>query len=129
MVREDESNEPIIKMRGLPWSATVDDIIKFLGMRVKVHNLSQIASELLTIDYFTEEANIKSGRAGVHITMSKEGRPSGEAFIELETIEDMEKALKKDKQHMGHRYIESKYSNFSDLDFKYTILTLPLLSI
>lgn len=55
-----------------------------------------------------EEANIKDGPAGVHITMSREGRPSGEAFVELETNEDAEKALKKDKQHMGHRYIESK---------------------
>ncbi len=40
--------------------------------------------------------------------MSREGRPSGEAFVELETEEDLEKALQKDKQHMGHRYIESK---------------------
>lgn len=40
--------------------------------------------------------------------MSREGRPSGEAFVELETLSDVEQALKKDKQHMGHRYIESK---------------------
>lgn len=59
--------------------------------------------------HVSEEANIKNGRAGVHITMSREGRPSGEAFVELETMEDAEKALKKDKQHMGHRYIESKF--------------------
>lgn len=28
---ENEDNETIIKMRGLPWSATVDSIVKFLG--------------------------------------------------------------------------------------------------
>ena len=38
--------------------------------------------------------------------MSPLGRPSGEAYIELETPEDAAKALKKDHQHMGHRYIE-----------------------
>lgn len=41
--------------------------------------------------------------------MSKEGRPSGEAYIELESQEDVQAALTKDKQHMGHRYIESQF--------------------
>ena len=38
--------------------------------------------------------------------MSPLGRPSGEAYIELVTQEDVAKALKKDREHMGHRYIE-----------------------
>lgn len=29
---ENEEQETIIKMRGLPWSATVEDIICFLGI-------------------------------------------------------------------------------------------------
>ncbi|XKL66577.1 hypothetical protein PGB90_009997 [Kerria lacca] len=97
MVKEEEredTNELIIKMRGLPWSATVDDIISFL-----------------------DGTNIKNGRAGVHITMSREGRPSGEAFIELESKGDAEKALRKDKQHMGHRYIEIFKTSRSDMDW------------
>lgn len=63
---------------------------------------------LLSLLIFIDGTNIKNGRAGVHITMSREGRPSGEAFIELESKGDAEKALRKDKQHMGHRYIESR---------------------
>lgn len=43
---------------------------------------------------------------GVCFTFSKEGRPSGEAFIELKTSEDFKKALAKDRKYMGHRYIE-----------------------
>lgn len=44
------------------------------------------------------------------MTMSIEGRPSGEAFVEMESDEDVELACKKDREHMGHRYIEGMYS-------------------
>lgn len=43
---------------------------------------------------------------GVCFTFSKEGRPSGEAFVELKTSEDFKRALAKDRKYMGHRYIE-----------------------
>ncbi|KAL0132895.1 hypothetical protein PUN28_000552 [Cardiocondyla obscurior] len=40
------------------------------------------------------------------MTTSREGRPSGEAYVEMDTPEDIEKACKRDRDHMGHRYIE-----------------------
>jgi len=43
------------------------------------------------------------------MTMSREGRPSGEAYVEMETDEDIEKACKKDRDHMGRRYIEGTW--------------------
>ena len=42
------------------------------------------------------------------MTMTREGRPSGEAYIEMEGDEDCEKAVKKDRQHMGKRYVEGE---------------------
>lgn len=45
---------------------------------------------------------------GVCFTYSKEGRPSGEAFVELKTAEDFKNALAKDRKYMGHRYIEGE---------------------
>lgn len=54
----------------------------------------------------TGDCSIKDGKLGIHMTMSREGRPSGEAYVEMETDEDIEKACKKDRDHMGHRYIE-----------------------
>lgn len=45
---------------------------------------------------------------GVHFTYSREGRPSGEAFVEFVSNEDKELALKKNNAHMGQRYIEGK---------------------
>ena len=43
------------------------------------------------------------------MTLSREGRPSGEAYIEMETMEDVDLACKRDRDYMGHRYIEGKY--------------------
>ena len=57
---------------------------------------------------FTDEVNIVGGRDGVHFTFSREGRPSGEAFIELESELDCQSAVAKHNEHMGSRYIEGE---------------------
>lgn len=49
---------------------------------------------------------IKNGANGIHLTMSREGRPSGEAYVEFETEEDTTKGLEKNNEHLGSRYIE-----------------------
>lgn len=90
--RDDEGY--VIKMRGLPWSTTVEEIIKFFG-----------------------DCKIKNGKAGVQMTMSREGRPSGEAYVEMETEEDIELACKKDREHMGHRYIEVFRAKRSEMEW------------
>lgn len=46
---------------------------------------------------------------GVHLTEVRPGRPSGECFVEVQSQEDVEEALKKDKENMGKRYIEGKF--------------------
>ncbi|XP_065221342.1 heterogeneous nuclear ribonucleoprotein F-like [Planococcus citri] len=91
---DDGLDDCIVKMRGLPWSATVEDILSFLG-----------------------ECSVKGGKDGIHLTMSPLGRPSGEAYIELDTPDDAAKALKKDRQHMGHRYIEVFRTSRSEMDW------------
>ena len=42
----------------------------------------------------------------IHRTLTREGRSSGEAYVELETASDMNKTLDKDRELMGKRYIE-----------------------
>ena len=81
----------VIRVRGLPWSATTEEIASFFG-----------------------ECEIKGGQEGIHMTMTREGRPSGEAYIEMESDEDCEKAVKKDRQHMGKRYVEGERNNTKD---------------
>ncbi|XP_029172173.1 heterogeneous nuclear ribonucleoprotein H2 isoform X2 [Nylanderia fulva] len=84
----------VVKMRGLPWSTTVDEIMKFFG-----------------------DCSISNGKNGVHMTMSREGRPSGEAYVEMDTPEDIEKACKRDRDHMGHRYIEVFKAKRGEMDW------------
>lgn len=52
---------------------------------------------------------ILNNGTGIHFTYTREGRPSGEAFVELETEEDLKMAVKKDRETMGHRYVEGAY--------------------
>ncbi|KAG3290419.1 hypothetical protein H1C71_026810, partial [Ictidomys tridecemlineatus] len=46
-----------------------------------------------------------------------EGRQSGEAFFELESEDDVKMALKKDRESMGHRYIEVFKSHRTQMDW------------
>ncbi|KAL1464761.1 hypothetical protein WDU94_004379 [Cyamophila willieti] len=84
----------VMNLRGLPFSASEDDILKFF-----------------------EGIKVKSGRAGVHLLLGREGRPSGEAFVELENEEDCTEAEKKDREHIGSRYIEVRRAKRSEMDW------------
>ncbi|XP_026149053.1 heterogeneous nuclear ribonucleoprotein H3 isoform X2 [Mastacembelus armatus] len=84
----------VVRIRGLPWSCTQEEVASFFS-----------------------DCDIVGKVNGVCFTYSKEGRPSGEAFIELKTAEDFKNALSKDRKYMGHRYIEVFKSNRSEMDW------------
>merc|ERR1712087_1004835 len=71
----------VVKLRGLPWNVTAEDIQKFL-------------------------APVVVPPGGVHLMNGFNGRPSGLAYIELSSDEDQGAALAKDKQTIGGRYID-----------------------
>lgn len=71
----------VIKLRGLPWNVTQDDIQTFL-------------------------APVAVPKGGVHLMNGNNGRPSGLAYVELSSEEDQSAALAKDKQSIGGRYID-----------------------
>ena len=54
------------------------------------------------MDFF-HRRNIEGGSRGIHITMDERGRASGDAFVELETSEVMDEAIKMHKRDMGSR--------------------------
>ena len=70
-----------VRLRGLPWRASVYDIAAFF-------------------------APLRIAPDGVHIVLNREGRPSGEGFVRFETAEDAAAALLRSRQSMDRRYIE-----------------------
>ncbi|KAK9692355.1 hypothetical protein RND81_09G258600 [Saponaria officinalis] len=91
----DDVNEPvkhtgIIKMRGLPFSATKEDVTEFFN------------------GFVLKEDSI-------HITFNPNGRPTGEAFVEFASVEDSEAAMEKDRKTLGSRYIELFASSQEEL--------------
>lgn len=74
----------IIQVKGLPWSCTPQDLLQFFS-----------------------ECRIRDGLKGIHLTTNRmTGRPSGQAFIEVEHEDDVSKALEKHRQYLGPRYVE-----------------------
>ena len=55
---------------------------------------------------FFEDCTFKNGADSIQMTTTRDGRPSGEAYIELASEQDLDEALKKDRKHMGKRYVE-----------------------
>nr|XP_012613742.1 heterogeneous nuclear ribonucleoprotein F-like isoform X2 [Microcebus murinus] len=84
----------VVKLRGLPWSCSVEDVQNFLC-----------------------DCTIRNGAAGVHFIYTREGRQSGEAFVEFGSEDDVKTALKKDRESMGHRYIEVFKSHRTEMEW------------
>lgn len=84
----------VVKLRGLPWSCSAQDVRAFLS-----------------------GCATRDGAAGVRFVYTREGRQSGEAFVELESEEDVRLALRKDRERLGHRYIEVFRSHRSEMDW------------
>ncbi|KAK8952595.1 hypothetical protein KSP39_PZI004728 [Platanthera zijinensis] len=71
----------VLKLRGLPYSATETDIAEFFQ------------------EYEAREEN-------VHIVRRPDGKVTGEAYVEFESVEVAKKAMSKDKMTIGSRYVE-----------------------
>ncbi len=77
------ADDLVVRLRGLPYSATRLDIKELLN-----------------------DCKIVNADKGVTFTFLEDGRPSGEAFVDLATEDDVTKALEHNNEHMGRRYVE-----------------------
>ncbi|KAM4614254.1 epithelial splicing regulatory protein 2 isoform 1-T1 [Discoglossus pictus] len=79
-----KENQVIIRMRGLPFTATPEEVLTFLG----------------------PECPVTGGKEGLLFVKYPDGRPTGDAFVLFSCEEYAQQALKKHKEILGKRYIE-----------------------
>ena len=71
---------------------------------------------------YADGVKLKNNLDGIHLTTLRDGRPSGEAYVELATSGDLDLAVKKDRDHMGHRYIEGNIEEKQMLELNRKLL-------
>lgn len=71
----------VIRLRGLPFSATEQDITDFFK-------------------------GLELGPDGVVIQVNFQGRSTGQAYVQFSSADQANKALERNRQHIGSRYIE-----------------------
>ncbi|XP_039383691.1 epithelial splicing regulatory protein 1 isoform X2 [Mauremys reevesii] len=84
-----------IRLRGLPYAATIEDILEFLG---------EFSADIRT--------------HGVHLVLNHQGRPSGDAFIQMKSADRAFLAAQKcHKKTMKDRYIEVFQCSAEEMNF------------
>ncbi|KAM4567843.1 epithelial splicing regulatory protein 1 isoform 2-T2 [Fundulus diaphanus] len=85
--REDQI---IVRMRGLPFNATHDDVLRFFSPE----------------DGLKETCAVSGEKEGILFVRYPDGRPTGDAFVLFACEEHAQCALRKHKELLGKRYIE-----------------------
>ncbi|XP_033899157.3 epithelial splicing regulatory protein 2-like isoform X4 [Acipenser ruthenus] len=79
-----KENQVIIRMRGLPFTATAEEVLSFLG----------------------PDCPVTDDKEGLLFVKYPDGRPTGDAFVLFACEEYAQNAIKKHREILGKRYIE-----------------------
>uniref|UniRef100_A0A9L0IHM0 G-rich sequence factor 1 n=2 Tax=Equus asinus TaxID=9793 RepID=A0A9L0IHM0_EQUAS len=90
---QDVDDVYLIRAQGLPWSCTIEDVLNFFS-----------------------DCRIRNGENGIHFLLNRDGKRRGDALIEMESEQDVQKALEKHRMYMGQRYVEVYEINNEDVD-------------
>ncbi|XP_010153549.1 PREDICTED: G-rich sequence factor 1, partial [Eurypyga helias] len=89
----ENDNVFLIRAQGFPFSCTEEDVLNFF-----------------------DNCRIRNGENGIHFLLNSDGRPKGDALIELESKEDVQRALGKHLRYMGPRYVKVFEVHDSDVE-------------
>lgn len=82
----------VVKLRGLPYSATDSEVKEFLLQGLEV-----------------------GGILAIHMASDHMGRASGDAYVECASDADVEQALKLNKKNLGRRYVDVMRSSVGEM--------------
>lgn len=88
----------IVRLRGLPWTVASEDVISFL--------------EDCCID-------------DIQMMFNMDGRPKGEAYVALNSREDLRLALEKHRTYIGNRYIDVTQVTRAEMDYNSKKSNIP----
>ncbi|XP_071411151.1 G-rich sequence factor 1 [Pithys albifrons albifrons] len=83
----------LVRAQGFPFSCTEEDVLTFF-----------------------DSCRIRNGENGVHFLLNRDGRRRGDALIEMESKEDVQRALEKHLRYMGPRYVKVFEVHDSDVE-------------
>ncbi|CAF0860294.1 unnamed protein product [Adineta ricciae] len=85
-VNNENWRDPVVRLRGLPYNSSKEDVIGFFR-------------------------GLDIAQNGVHISSSK---PAGEAFVAFANMDNALRAMEFNRMNMGHRYIELFKSTYAE---------------
>ena len=80
---------------------------------VRIRGLPFSANEAMIAEFFND---VRIPRQGVHMVLNLQDRPTGEAFVEVMSEDDVQQALAHNGGALGHRYIEVFRSSIADMN-------------
>uniref|UniRef100_A0A915KXC6 RRM domain-containing protein n=1 Tax=Romanomermis culicivorax TaxID=13658 RepID=A0A915KXC6_ROMCU len=104
-----DSRDMIVRLRGLPFGVWPDDLISFFeGIRINSSYTVCYTSVfgVLGLDIIQD---------GIYI-VNESSRQTGDAFVQFANVDSYEKALAKDRQTVGHRYVEVFPSSYDEVN-------------
>ncbi|NXD85373.1 GRSF1 factor, partial [Halcyon senegalensis] len=91
--KAESDNVFLIRAQGFPFSCTEEDVLTFF-----------------------DSCRVRNGENGIHFLLNRDGRRRGDALIELESKEDVQRALEKHLRYMGPRYVKVFEVHDSDVE-------------